>query len=58
MIGDRLDNDIRPAKVLGWLTVRLTQGFHRFQSPRDRLEKADRTVADVNLLVPALIAGS
>jgi len=57
MIGDRLDNDIRPAKVLGWQTVRVTQGFHRFQSPRDRLDEADRTVADVNLLVPALIAG-
>src|SRR5205823_14564478 len=35
MIGDRLDNDIRPARQLGWKTVRVAQGFARFQSPRD-----------------------
>ena len=51
MIGDRLDNDVRPAKRLGWQTIRVTQGFHRFQSPRDSLDEADLTVANVNVLV-------
>jgi FMN phosphatase YigB (HAD superfamily) len=30
MIGDRLDNDIRPARLLGWKTIRIAQGFARF----------------------------
>ena len=29
MIGDRLDNDIRPARLLGWKTIRIAQGFAR-----------------------------
>jgi HAD superfamily hydrolase (TIGR01549 family) len=57
MIGDRLDNDIRPAKLLGWRTMRVTQGFARFQSPRDGWDEADRTVANVNVLVPDLMGG-
>jgi hypothetical protein len=32
IIGDRLDNDIRPARLLGWKTIRVLQGFARFQS--------------------------
>jgi HAD superfamily hydrolase (TIGR01549 family) len=28
-IGDRLDHDIRPARLLGWKTVRTAQGFGR-----------------------------
>ena len=27
MIGDRLDNDIRPARLRGWKTIRVAQGF-------------------------------
>jgi HAD superfamily hydrolase (TIGR01549 family) len=57
MIGDRLDNDIRPARLLGWRTIRIAQGFGRFQSPRDALDEADLTVANVTLLTPALIGG-
>jgi hypothetical protein len=38
MIGDRLDNDIRPTLLLGWKTMRIAQGFAPFQSPRDGLE--------------------
>jgi HAD superfamily hydrolase (TIGR01509 family) len=38
LIGDRIDNDIRPAGLLGWKTIRITQGFARFQSPRDSLD--------------------
>ena len=33
MIGDRLDNDIAPAKSLGWKTIRVQQGYFRSQIP-------------------------
>jgi HAD superfamily hydrolase (TIGR01549 family) len=52
MIGDRLDNDIRPARLLGWNTIRIAQGFARFQSPRDGLDEADLTLARVKELIP------
>ena len=29
MVGDRLDNDVAPAKSIGMMTVRLRQGMHR-----------------------------
>ena len=47
MIGDRLYNDIRPARLLGWKTIRILQGFARFQEPRDGLDEADATIADL-----------
>jgi HAD superfamily hydrolase (TIGR01549 family) len=52
MVGDRLDNDIRPARLLGWKTVRVLQGPGRFQVPRDSLDEADLTVSQVKLLPP------
>ena len=33
MVGDRIDNDIRPAKKLGMMTVRVRQGFYRNRAP-------------------------
>jgi FMN phosphatase YigB (HAD superfamily) len=57
MIGDRLDNDIRPARLLGWKTIRFAQGFARFQSPRDGLDEADLTLANVKLVVPVFTGG-
>jgi len=57
MIGDRLDNDIRPARLLGWKTIRVMQGFARFQSPRDSLDEADLTVANLRELVPIFASG-
>ena len=54
MIGDRLDNDIRPAKALGFWTVRVLQGPHRFQRPRDDAETPDATVADLDELANLL----
>ena len=44
MVGDRLDNDIRPAKLLGWRTIRVLQGFARVQVPRDADDEPDFTV--------------
>jgi FMN phosphatase YigB (HAD superfamily) len=54
MIGDRLDNDIRPARLLGWKTIRILQGFARFQSPRDEVDQPDATLARLEELVPLL----
>ena len=34
MIGDRLDNDVFPAKALGMKTVWLRRGFGALQTPR------------------------
>ena len=44
MVGDRIDNDIRPAKTLGWKTIRVLQGFARAQVPRNATEEPDYTV--------------
>ena len=56
MIGDRLDNDIRPARLLGWKTIRIAQGFARFQSPRDGMDEADITLANLKGLVPVFMS--
>ena len=55
MIGDRLDYDIRPARLLGWRTIRIAQGFARFQSPRDNWDEPDLTAGSVAEVTPALI---
>jgi HAD superfamily hydrolase (TIGR01549 family) len=55
MIGDRLDNDIRPARQLGWRTVRVTQGFARFQRARDPLDEPDLTANNLAEVTRALI---
>jgi HAD superfamily hydrolase (TIGR01549 family) len=55
MVGDRIDNDIRPAKLLGWRTIRILQGHGRYQSPRDDDDMADHTVATLDE-IEALLA--
>jgi FMN phosphatase YigB (HAD superfamily) len=52
MIGDRLDNDIRPARSQGWNTIRILQGFAKYQLPRDPFNEADATAARIEELVP------
>ena len=47
MVGDRLDNDIGPAKSQGWKTMRVLQGFSRFQAPRRREEIPDITIPSI-----------
>jgi HAD superfamily hydrolase (TIGR01549 family) len=44
MIGDRIDNDIVPAKKMGLKTVRVLQGSHRLQKPAGEEERADYSV--------------
>jgi HAD superfamily hydrolase (TIGR01509 family) len=47
MVGDRLDNDIGPARSCGWRTVRVLQGFARRQAPRSTAEAPDVTLESV-----------
>ena len=51
MIGDRVDNDIVPAKKLGMKTVWIKQGFGALQEPLSQSEKADYTVNNLSELL-------
>lgn len=44
MIGDRLDNDIIPAKAIGWKTIWIKQGFGAYQIPVDETDTPDFVV--------------
>ncbi|MCM1194784.1 MAG: HAD family hydrolase [Firmicutes bacterium] len=54
MIGDRVDNDIIPAKSLGMRTVWIKQGFGRFWKISDESERADVTVERIRELLTVL----
>jgi HAD superfamily hydrolase (TIGR01549 family) len=54
MAGDRVDNDIVPAKLLGMRTVLFRCGPHRDQQPRSWDEVPDREVASVHDLTAAI----
>lgn len=47
MIGDRLDNDIFPAKALGFTTVRILQGYGSLQISKSPDFEPDYTVASL-----------
>ena len=47
MVGDRIDNDIVPAKALGMATIQFRGGRHRRQRPRRSDEEPDWVVTDV-----------
>jgi len=44
MVGDRIDKDVIPAKLVGMKTIRIRTGIHRNQEPRTPEEMADLTV--------------
>lgn len=50
MIGDRVDNDIVPAKELGWKTIRIKSGIHQEYLEKCDLEKADYQVSEIGRL--------
>ena len=50
MIGDRLDNDIFPAKALGMKTVWLRQGFGALQTPKGPEYVPDNTIQSLTEL--------
>ena len=47
MVGDRIDNDVVPAKLLGMRSVLFRTGRHRVQQPRSWEERPDAEVHDV-----------
>ena len=47
MVGDRIDNDIRPAKRLGMMTVRVRQGFYRNRAPECEFDVPDADVGGI-----------
>lgn len=54
MIGDRLDNDIKPAKRLGMKTVRVMRGFGQYCPVTSENEQADATLSCLTELVDFL----
>jgi putative hydrolase of the HAD superfamily len=55
MVGDRIDNDIFPARVLGMRTVLFRTGRHIRQQPRSPAEVPDAVVEDVEELRNAIL---
>lgn len=47
MVGDRLDNDIAPAKKLGMKTIWIKQGGWKYASPRNENETPDITISEL-----------
>lgn len=54
MVGDRVDNDIAPAKALGMAAILFRGGRHRRQRPRSPAEEPDAVVIDVRELEEAI----
>ncbi|HEX2889750.1 HAD family hydrolase [Vineibacter terrae] len=54
MVGDRIDNDIAPARLLGMRTIRFRCGRHVDQAPRTWSELPDADVATVDALAAAI----
>ena len=51
MVGDRLDNDIRPAKEIGMMTVRVRRGPSQYAEPSCEAEEPDYTIGDLRELI-------
>jgi putative hydrolase of the HAD superfamily len=56
MVGDRIDNDVAPARLLGMRTVRIRTGRHREQRPRSWDETPDAEVEDAAGILKAIEA--
>lgn len=56
MIGDRLDNDIVPAKKLGMRTIWVKQGFGGLSTPRTPEETPDFTVENLSELCTLILS--
>ena len=56
MIGDRLDNDIAPAKRIGMKTIWIKQGFSRLAQVKKLEERADWTVEKLTDVLPILLS--
>jgi 8-oxo-dGTP diphosphatase/putative hydrolase of the HAD superfamily len=49
MIGDRLDNDIIPAKQIGTKTIRVKQGFAKYQPVYNKPDYTINMLDDINI---------
>jgi FMN phosphatase YigB (HAD superfamily) len=47
MVGDRIDNDIKPAKTLGMKTILIRSGIHKNQKSNDPLTSPDGELSSV-----------
>ncbi len=56
MVGDRIDNDVAPARLLGMRTVRLRTGRHASQLPRSWDEIPDAEANDCASVLAAIVA--
>jgi putative hydrolase of the HAD superfamily len=56
MVGDRIDNDIIPAKVLGMRTALFRTGRHIAQQPRSAEEVPDVEAWDVAGMEAAIVS--
>ena len=54
MVGDRLDNDIRPAKELGMKTIRIRKGLAIYMKPSFEAETPDYTVDSLSEIISIL----
>jgi putative hydrolase of the HAD superfamily len=54
MVGDRIDNDIVPARALGMAAIQFRSGRHRRQRPRSPAEEPHAVVTDVPELEAAI----
>ncbi len=50
MVGDRIDNDVVPARQVGMLSVRYRTGIHRLQEPRMPAEIPDAEISSISKL--------
>jgi FMN phosphatase YigB (HAD superfamily) len=54
MIGDRIDNDIIPAKEIGMKTIWIKRGFGKYWNISNENEKADYEVDSLEEILTAL----
>ncbi len=47
MVGDRIDNDIRPPRKLGMKAVRIRQGFFRHREPESEFDIPDADIRSI-----------
>lgn len=55
MIGDRIDNDIVPANLLGFYTIWIRQGFGKYWKISNSIEKPDCIVDNLTQLCDVLV---
>lgn len=55
MVGDRIDNDIAPARALGMRAIHVRQGGSALQVPRSALETPTASVGGITEIAPLLI---